>query len=42
MKLYAQQYSKKETHLTQQEYNKKKVKTRKTRTRQNTKKNKYR
>ncbi len=42
MKLYAQQYSKKVTHLSQQGYGKKKVQSRKTRTRKNTKKNKYR
>ena len=42
IKLYAQQYSKRVTHLSQQGYGKKKVKSRKTRTRQNTKKNKYR
>ena len=38
MKLYVQQYSKKVTHLSQQGYGKKKVQSRKTRTRQNTKK----
>ena len=43
MKLYTQQYSKKVTHLSQQGYgNKKKVQSRKARTRKNTKKNKYR
>lgn len=42
MKLYVQQYSKKVKHLSQQGYGKKKVQSRKTRTRKNTKKNKYR
>ena len=42
MKLYAQQYSKRVTHLSQQGYGKKKVQSRKARTHKNTKKNKYR
>lgn len=42
MKLYVQQYGKKVTHLSQQGYGKKKVQSRKARTRKNTKKNKYR
>ena len=38
-KIFVQQYSKKVKHLSQQGYGKKKVQSRKTRTRQNSKKN---
>jgi hypothetical protein len=41
-KIFVQQYSKKVAHLSQQGYGKKKVQSRKARTRKNTKKNKYR